>query len=121
MDYQLLAAEDDGVSVHSGFPNPAADQRLMGLDLNELLIQHPSSTFLFRIRGEEGATQGIFDGDIAVVDRLATAQPQDFVLWHDGERFKLSRPRHVAELGVIWGSVTAIIHQYSVNAPRHKS
>jgi hypothetical protein len=106
------ANSEAGVSIHTGFPNPAADRRLRGLDLNQLLIKQPNSTFMFRIRGHEGTTQGIFDGDLAVVDRAASPRPSDFVLWHDGERFKLSRPARIAEGAVTWGVVTAVIHQY---------
>lgn len=103
---------EDGVSVHAGFPNPGADRRLRGLDFNQLLISHPSSTYIFRVRGEEGITQGIFDGDIAVVDRLANPGANDFVLWHDGEQFKLSRPSRMEEGATQWGVITAVIHQY---------
>ena len=103
---------DDGVSVHAGFPNPGADRRLRGLDFNQLLIAHPSSTFVFRVRGEEGITQGIFDGDLAIVDRLANPGANDFVLWHDGEHFKLSRPSRIADGAAQWGVITAVIHQY---------
>lgn len=106
------SAEEQGVSVHTGFPNPGADKRLRGLDLNQLLIQHPSSTFMFRVRGDEGTTQGIFNGDIAVVDRIAGQRPTDLVLWHDGTQFKLSRPSRIAEDATTWGVVTAVIHQY---------
>lgn len=101
-----------GISVHAGFPNPAADHRLQGLDLNRLLVEHPSSTFLFRIRGEYGTLQGIFDGDIAVVDRMRTPRDHDFVLWHDGQKFKLSRSTRITPEGTVWGTVTAIVRQY---------
>lgn len=111
MDASTLNQED-GVSVHAGFPNPAADKRLRGLDLNQLLVERPSSTFIFRIRGEEGITQGIFDGDLAVVDKAAAARNSDFVLWHDGERFKMSRPARITEGATTWGVITAVIHQY---------
>ena len=111
-DVSLELDGEQGVSVHAGFPNPAADRRLSGLDLNQLLIRHPTSTFLFRIRGEQGITQGIFDGDLAVVDRLAAARAHDLVLWHDGQRFNLSRPSRMPADGRRWGTVTAIVHQY---------
>ncbi len=111
MDSNTIS-QDDGVSIHAGFPNPAADQRLHSLDLNSLLIERPSSTFMFRIRGEEGITQGIFDGDIAVVDRAASARTNDFVLWHDDQGFRFSRPGRVAPGGAVWGVITAVIHQY---------
>jgi DNA polymerase V len=112
MDDQETARHEDGVSVHAGFPNPAADRRLKSLDFNQLLIAHPASTFVFRVHGDEGMMQGIFDGDIVVVDRLADPGPSGFVLWHDGERFKLSRPGRVADGARRWGVITAVIHQY---------
>ena len=108
----LELSDVQGVSVHAGFPNPAADTRLHGLDLNQLFIRHPSSTFLFRIRGEQGITQGIFDGDIAVVDRLAAPHASALVLWHDGQRFNLSRSGRMQHGSSLWGTVTAVIHQY---------
>jgi SOS-response transcriptional repressor LexA len=103
---------DSGVSIHAGFPNPATDKRLRSLDLNQLLITHPSSTFIFRIRGDQGANYGIFDGDIAIVDRAATPTKNDFVLWHDGRQFKLSRSAKMTDSSTLWGIASAIIHQY---------
>jgi hypothetical protein len=106
------SALENGVSIHAGFPNPATDKRLHSLDLNRLLITHPSSTFIFRIRGDQGANYGIFDGDIAVVDRAIVPTNNDFVLWHDGRQFKLSRSAKMTDSSTIWGIVSAIIHQY---------
>ena len=103
---------EDGVSIHTGFPNAATDKRLRGLDLNRLLITHPTSTFMFRIRGDQGITQGMFDGDIAVVDRLAAARAGDLVLWHNGQQFAVSRSGRIAQGAATWGVVTAVIHPY---------
>lgn len=101
-----------GISVHSGFPNPATDKRLHGLDFNQLLIKSPSSTFLFRIRGEQGNSRGLYDGDIAVIDRLLRPRSTDLVLWHDGEQFKLSVAARVPAGSTLWGVMTAMIRQY---------
>ena len=101
-----------GVSIHTGFPNAATDTRLRGLDLNRLLVRHRSSTFMFRVRGEQGITQGIFNGDLAIVDRLAVPRAHDLVLWHNGQQFNLSRPARMAADATRWGTVTAVIHQY---------
>lgn len=102
----------DGVSIHTGFPNAATDTRLRSLDLNQLLISHPSSTFMFRIRGDQGITQGMFDGDIAVVDRMMSARPGDLILWHDGQQFTVSRSSRIATGATTWGIVTAVIHAF---------
>jgi SOS-response transcriptional repressor LexA len=104
----------DGVSVHRGFPNPATDnygrRTALALDLNALLINHPSSTFLFRIAGHHWTEQGIFDGDIAIIDRALTAHSYDIVLvWLD-DNFELYRRNDITENQHIWGVVSAVIH-----------
>jgi hypothetical protein len=114
-DIEALA-HGDGVSVHSGFPNPAADQRDRGpglaLDLNQLLVRQPSSTYLFRIGGHSWAHQGVYDGDVAVVDRAVQARPTDLlVTWRSGES-RLVRQHQLTPDDKPWGVVTAIIHQY---------
>ncbi|CAN5181750.1 hypothetical protein BH09PAT3_BH09PAT3_2190 [soil metagenome] len=106
--------EPTGVSIHSGFPNPAADSHgrptALALDLNQLLIRHPSSTFLFRIRGESWTAQGIFDGDIAIIDRALQANGSDLVLiWLD-ETFEIHRYSSIKTNQHIWGVVSSIIH-----------
>ncbi len=105
--------EPTGVSIHSGFPNPAADHigrpAALALDLNQLLIRHPTSTFLFRIRGEHWADQGVFDGDIAIIDRALRANPQDLVLTWQDESFELTRQQNNTNQ-YVWGVVSAIIH-----------
>ena len=106
--------EDTGVSVHSGFPNPAADnlgrRRGLALDLNQLLVQHPSSTYMFRISGHHWAEQGIFDGDVAIIDRALQATPHDIVLTWSDDSFELHRRNRLTENQHIWGVVSAIIH-----------
>lgn len=108
-------AGGDGVSVHAGFPNPAIDRREQDgsliLDINQLLIKHPSSTYLFRISGHHWVDQGVFDGDVAVVDRALTPRDTDLVIdWQDG--FRIERYGQHMRREDIWGVVTAVIHQY---------
>lgn len=104
----------DGVSVHTGFPNPAVDQRLQVLDFNQLLIENTVSTFMFRIRGNEWEGAGVFDGDIAVVDRAVNARKNDVVIWwkEGGDEFAVSRMHDMPEGASMWGVVTATIHQF---------
>jgi len=117
-DLQTMA-DGDGVSIHNGFPNPALDQRGQGpqlaLDINRLLVRHPSSTYLFRISGHRWSDQGIYDGDIAVIDRNTERQPTDLVIVWEGSSFKLCRHRQLGEDEEAWGVVTAIIHQFGRN------
>ncbi len=58
----------------AGLPSPAADYVESGLDLNEYLVKHRVSTFIFDVCGESMRHAGIFDGDKIVVDRSAQAE-----------------------------------------------
>lgn len=100
-----------GVSVHSGFPNPATDARLESLDLNQLLIQHTASTFLMRIDGNDWQASGIFSGDIALVDKALSPRAGDTVVWWNDGTFAISNFSKTTEGTAIWGVVTAVIHQ----------
>lgn len=107
-------AELNGVSVHTGFPNPAIDQRLQPLDFNKLLIKNAVSTYMFRVRGHEWEGVGVFDGDIAVVDRALNARKNDVVVWwqEGGGEFAISRLHDMPKGASMWGVVTATIHQF---------
>lgn len=114
-DLQDMAG-GDGVSVHSGFPNPALEHRGHGvrlsLDLNQLLIRHTISTYLFRIAGHTWTDQGVYDGDIAVIDRALQAGSSDLIIAFQGGDLKLCRQHQLTPEDKPWGVVTAIIHKY---------
>ena len=107
-----LSKNMNGVSVHAGFPNAADDSRLQALNLNTLLIERPNSTFHFRIAGKQWQTSGIFDGDIALVDRALTPQRTDLVVWWREDEFSISTYAQAPENADIWGVVTVTIHQH---------
>jgi hypothetical protein len=109
-----LAANDRiGVSVHAGFPNPAAERDgTMTLSLNQLLIQHPSSTFFFRLHGRSWAEQGIFDGDIAVIDRALVPRPEDLIVSWQEQSFTVTRFKQAPLSTTNFGVITSIIHEY---------
>lgn len=63
-----------------GFPSPAENFAERALDLNGLLIKHPSATFYAIVSGDSMTGVGIFDRDILVVDRAVTAVQGNVVL-----------------------------------------
>jgi hypothetical protein len=77
-----------GVSVHDGFPNPATDTSLQNIDLNRLLVRHSASTYFMRISGNDPA------------------------IWVKDDGFAISPKHKIPEQAEVWGSVTAVIHQY---------
>ncbi len=103
-----------GVSVHRGFPNPAADKAFKTLDLNQLLVEHTASTYYFRIAGNDWQDIGIFDGDIAIIDRALDARGNDIVVWWraDSSEFAISACSKMPKDASMWGVLTATIHQF---------
>ncbi len=74
-------------AVPAGFPSPADDFIEEAIDLQALLIRNRSATFLFRVSGDSMVGKGLFDGDLAVVDRSLKPQAGDIVVVDvDGER-----------------------------------
>ncbi len=117
--------------VRAGFPNPADDARGIALDLNELIIKHPVSTYYLRVEGDSMTGAGIVHGDIVVVDKslepksgdiVVAAVDGDFTLKHlkrEGAKGWLVAAHpdyppialHEATDAALWGVVTYIIHQ----------
>ncbi len=52
-----------------GFESPATEYKELGLDLDALLIEHPSATYIGLAQGESMIRDGIFDGDLLIVSR----------------------------------------------------
>ena len=117
--------------VAAGFPSPAEDYIDRDLDLNELLVRHPSATFFVRAGGDSMMGAGIRSGDILVVDRaLEPANGRIVIAALGGElavkrlcvrdgRFCLkSDNAQYAPIPVgtdadfeVWGVVTYVIHK----------
>jgi DNA polymerase V len=110
-DFDNSTDKNVGVSVHAGFPNAAEDHVQKSLDFNALLIKHPSSTYCFRIEGNSYESQGIFDGDIAVIDRALTPRTTDLVLYFTDDNFVITLYGRLRARIEIWGVVTATIHR----------
>ena len=109
---QVTSDQMEGVSAHVGFPNPALDSSLDNLDLNKFLIQHPAGTYFMRISGNVWQGVGIFDGDIAIIDRVISSRPNDLIIWWQGESFVISPRQKLPHGTECWGVVTTVIHQY---------
>jgi DNA polymerase V len=101
-----------GVAVHTGFPNPATDTTLQGIDLNKELIQHSIGTYFMRINGNAWQDFGIFNNDVLVIDRVLPPQKNDLVVWWEGDSFTFGHRSSLPAGAECWGVVTTAIHQY---------
>lgn len=66
--------------VPAGFPSPAADYMEDQIDLNKLLISHPSATFFIKVKGDSMKDAYIPDGATLIVDRSIKPQSNYIVL-----------------------------------------
>ena len=68
-------SEDKGVDrLTGGFALPREKNRKNGIDLNDLLMVHPNSTFQFRMGTDAMKGAGILKGDTLLVDRSLDAR-----------------------------------------------
>ncbi len=115
----------------NGFGAAADDYMERGIDLNEQLILNKPATFFFRMNGDAMIEDGIFSGDVLIVDRSIKAiSGKVIVAVLDGELLvrRLQKNFNSAELVAankkmgniqlssfddsanVWGVVTCVIH-----------
>lgn len=73
------------------FSSTANDYVDVGIDLNEQLIHHPSSTFFLKVSGNSMTGAGIHDGDLLLVDRSLEPRPGKIVVAILNGSFTLKR------------------------------
>jgi repressor LexA len=73
-------------TVRAGLPQPANDSARDAMGIDHYLIDKPSETELFHVRGDSMVDAGIHEGDFVVVEKTRSAMPGDVVLaFVDGE------------------------------------
>jgi DNA polymerase V len=116
-------------SVRAGFPSPAGDYVESEIDLAEILVPHPSSTFFVRVNGDSMKDASIPDGALLVVDKSLRATSGKIVVAIVNGEFTIKRlvktprswvlhPENHAYMPIqiteemrfeVWGVVTKII------------
>jgi DNA polymerase V len=66
--------------VVAGFPSPAIGYEEERLDINDIVVTNPVTTFYVRVKGNSMVDANIKDGDILVVDRSLDARHNDIVI-----------------------------------------
>lgn len=117
-------------SVRASAPDIIDGYDLESISIDRYLIDKPSKTLLVKVRGDSMKDAGIYDGDIAVVERSEAAHKGEFVVARiDGEYtlkeldfegrkpvlrpynedFEVLRPSHLEIVGVVIGIVRRYI------------
>ena len=120
--------------VQAGFPSPAEDLGAKRIDVLEHLVRHPQATYQMVVKGDSMRDEGIFDGDIILVDRAITPKSGHIVvavvdgefvckkLCHRAGRMKLkaANPTYAdiipkeGQIVEIWGVVLTAFKKFSV-------
>ncbi|HTS45025.1 MAG TPA: translesion error-prone DNA polymerase V autoproteolytic subunit [Puia sp.] len=77
---QTLELPYFSIKVKAGFPSPALDYMEEKLDLNDIFIKHPQSTFIVECIGDSMIGAFIPQGAKLIVDRSLTPNNGDIVL-----------------------------------------
>ncbi|WP_253384515.1 translesion error-prone DNA polymerase V autoproteolytic subunit [unidentified bacterial endosymbiont] len=77
---QIVALPMFNDLVPCGFPSPAQDYVERRIDLNELMVQHPSATYFVKSSGDSMSEAGIGEGDLLVVDSSRKAEHGSIVI-----------------------------------------
>ena len=108
-------------SIQAGFPAPNGGYIDGNLDVNEFLVNSPSSTYIYRVSGESMIEAGIMPGDFVPVDSSVKPENGDVVVaCVDGEytikelRLKpkpklVPRNREYPEVEITENSVVVIV------------
>ena len=86
----------------AGFPAPADDLVEKALDINDLVVENPASTFFVRVRGDSMEGAGIFSGDVLVVDKSVEARDGKIVVAAVYGEMVVKRLKRVGETHMLY-------------------
>lgn len=94
----------------TGFPSPAQGYESKTIDLNQILIKHPSATVFMQIGTSRYSNMGIYKGDLLVIDRAKKITQNSLVIYEEDGHFVLGRVCYIQKETVITGSIIHVIH-----------
>jgi len=66
--------------IQAGFPNPAEEETVDLISLDDYLISNPQATFLLKVSGDSMVDAGIRPGDLVLIQKDITPRPGDIVV-----------------------------------------
>lgn len=80
--------------VAAGFPSEAYNYVEEGIDFNKLLVKSKESTFCLIAGGDSQNGDGIFKGDLLVIDKLAEPYENSILVFSVNGEFTLKRLKY---------------------------
>lgn len=108
-----MDSSQNDMTIRRGFPNAADNGKTsFGLNINDLIMQNPASTFFMKVEDDQYQELNIHRGDYVVIDRSVESIAKKIVVYNQYGEFKLARWEDLlgkpAELE-LWGVVTWVI------------
>lgn len=94
----------------TGFPSPAQGYEDKGFDLNTLYVKHPASTIFMTVTTDNYIRNGIYNGDLLIIDRAKRLNPNSLVIYEKDGKFVIGRVFNIKSETVITGAITHVIH-----------
>lgn len=80
-------------TVRAGLPQPASQDSVELITVDDYLIDDPNRTVLCRVRGDSMKDAGLLDGDLVVVEKNTATKPGDIVVAIVDEEFTIKTLR----------------------------
>lgn len=115
--------------IRAGFPSPADDHLDGDINLHTHVVKHPTATFFVRSEGDSMQGDGIYDGDLLVVDRSLEPLPGRVLIVALNGELTVKRLEHIGhqpyltasntrykpiplinQEAQVWGVVTHVVH-----------
>jgi len=81
-------------NISAGFPSEAYNYVEEGIDFNKLLVKHKETTFCLIAGGDSMKGDGIFKGDLLVIDKLAEPYENSILIFSIDGEFTLKRLKY---------------------------
>lgn len=91
-------------------PDRNCGQQTPVMDLNSMLIKHPSSTFFMRVESGEYERMCIYKGDILIIDRARSINKNSLVVYEGDNRFFIGRVYQIRIESILVGAIVHVIH-----------
>jgi len=115
-----MSAKQGGKKKHSdsigavvSFTNTSYRSDANALDLNELVVKNPNSTYFMKIEGEGWSNRGVYPGDVIVIDRSLQVKTNDLIVAEIDGTFEIAKAGDLGEdhEAKVWGVITHTVHK----------
>jgi DNA polymerase V len=96
--------------TQTGFTSPATHYAEPRIDLNEVLVDNPNSTFFMRVADTNYKEYGIVQKDVLIIDKSILPKPNQLACVTTEGKFEIKRIEADSKEEIeVWGTITYVI------------